>query len=84
MIQIKKIHTLTGHRDCVYALQQGEQSNQFFSGAGDGMIVLWDLENPRLPDGQAEEGELIAKLPNSVYACHYLQKQNLHFQYFLL
>ena len=77
MIQIQKIHTLTGHRDCVYALQQGEQSNQFFSGAGDGMIVLWNLEHPRLPDGQAEEGELIAKLPNSVYAFHFLQQQSL-------
>ena len=70
MIQIQKIHTLTGHRDCVYALQQGEQSNQFFSGAGDGMIVLWNLEHP-------EEGELIAKLPNSVYAFHFLQQQSL-------
>jgi WD40 repeat protein len=77
MIQIQKIHTLTGHRDCVYALQQGEQSNQFFSGAGDGMIVLWDIENSSLPDNQVNEGELIAKLPNSVYALHYLQKQNL-------
>ena len=70
MTQIQKIHNLTGHRDCVYALQQGEQSNQFFSGAGDGLIVLWDLENP-------EEGELIAKLPNSVYAFHFLQQQSL-------
>ena len=70
MIQIQKIHTLTGHRDCVYALEHGEQSNQFFSGAGDGMIVLWDLKTPN-------EGEVIAKLPNSVYAFHYLQKQNL-------
>jgi WD40 repeat protein len=34
------------------------------------MIVLWNLENP-------QEGELIAKLPNSVYAFHFLQRQNL-------
>ncbi len=70
MLQIQKIHTLTGHRDCVYTLQQGEHPHQFFSGAGDGMIVLWDLHN-------TNEGELIAKLPNSVYALHYLQKQEL-------
>ncbi|MEK6783566.1 MAG: WD40 repeat domain-containing protein [Bacteroidota bacterium] len=70
MLQVQKIRTLTGHRDCIYTLQQGELPHQFFSGAGDGMIVLWDLENP-------EEGELIAKLPNSVYALHYLHEQNL-------
>ena len=70
MLEIQKIHTLTGHRDCVYALQQGDQPSHFFSGSGDGMIVSWDLEHP-------EEGELIAKLPNSVYAFHYLQRQNL-------
>ena len=70
MLQVQKLHTLTGHRDCVYALQQGEQPHHFFSGAGDGMIVLWDLQHPA-------EGELIAKLPNSVYALHYLPQQNV-------
>ena len=70
MIEIHKIHTLTGHRDCVYTLQQGEEPYQFFSGAGDGMIVLWNLKHP-------EEGEVIVKLPNSVYAFHFLQHQNL-------
>ena len=34
------------------------------------MVVLWNLEHP-------EEGELIAKLPNSVYALHHLKEQNL-------
>ena len=28
------------------------------------MVVLWDLNNP-------ENGQLIARLPNSVYAMHY-------------
>ncbi len=69
-MQVQKIHTLTGHRDCVYTLQPGEQPYQFFSGAGDGMIVLWDQRHP-------EEGELIAKLPNSVYAMHYRPEENL-------
>jgi WD40 repeat protein len=71
MIKVEKIGTLTGHRDCVYALQAGEFPNQFFSGAGDGMVVLWGLSNTN------DEGELIAKLPNSIYALHYLRNQNL-------
>jgi WD40 repeat protein len=62
-VQVNRIHSLSGHRDCVYTLQKSHQDNVFFSGAGDGMIVKWDLENP-------QDGELIAKLPNSVYALH--------------
>jgi WD40 repeat protein len=60
-IEVVKQHTLTGHRDCVYTLTGGGEEHRFFSGAGDGMVVSWDLNAP-------EEGQLIAKLPNSVYA----------------
>jgi WD40 repeat protein len=63
-IEVLKRHTLTGHRDCVYTLQRSGSDNLFFSGAGDGMIVLWDLNNP-------DQGQVVAKLPNSVYALHY-------------
>lgn len=69
-IEVLKRHTLTGHRDCVYTLQSSGEPHVFFSGAGDGMIVLWDLTNP----GQ---GQLIAKLPNSVYALHYHRESRL-------
>jgi len=69
-IQVNKIHSLTGHRDPVYTLQPSSEPNIIFSGAGDGMVVRWDLSQP-------EEGELIAKLPNSVYALHFLEKENL-------
>jgi WD40 repeat protein len=62
-LQVNKLHSLTGHRDCVYTLQSSDIPNIFFSGAGDGMVVKWDLEN-------TENGEVIAKLPNSVYALH--------------
>jgi WD40 repeat protein len=64
-IQVKKIQTLTGHRDGVFALQPADRPNLFLSAAGDGMIVLWDLKNP-------ESGQLVAKLPNSVYAIHHI------------
>ena len=60
---------MTGHRDCVYTIEKGSSSNYFFSGAGDGMVVKWDIENP-------ENGELIANLPNSVYAILYHKLSN--------
>jgi len=69
-VKVEKLHTLTGHRDCVYTVESAGKENQFFSGGGDGMIVKWDLTNPA-------EGELIARLPNSVYAIHQLSATDL-------
>ncbi len=69
-LHIQKLGTLTGHRDCVYALQPSDRPATIFSAAGDGMVVQWDLEHP-------EEGERIAQLPHSIYALHYVPGRNL-------
>ncbi len=69
LIKVEKTATLTGHRDCIYALEKGGTENHFFSAAGDGMVVLWDLKNP-------ENGTLVAKVENSVYAIKYLPATN--------
>ncbi|HET9487056.1 MAG TPA: WD40 repeat domain-containing protein [Chryseosolibacter sp.] len=68
-VQIKRLHSLTGHRDAVYALQGSAENSHFFSASGDGMVVRWNLQDP-------EAGELIARLTNSVYALHYLPKDD--------
>jgi WD40 repeat protein len=60
-IQVNKLHTLTGHNDCIYALAEAPDPRYFFTGSGDGMVVLWDLDNPK-------DGKLIAKVNHSVYA----------------
>ncbi|MCU0420497.1 MAG: WD40 repeat domain-containing protein [Cyclobacteriaceae bacterium] len=62
-LTVSKVHTLTGHRDCVYTLERDVAETHFFSAGGDGMVVRWDLRAP-------EAGELIAQLPNSIYAIH--------------
>lgn len=69
-INISKLKTLTGHKDCVYTLERSNEDHIFFSGAGDGMVVYWDLSGD-------DNGQLIAKLPNSVYGLHYLQTADL-------
>lgn len=69
-VQVQRLHTLSGHRDSVYTLKAATGSDIFFSAAGDGMVVKWDLRNP-------EEGELIAKLPHAVYALAYLPGSNI-------
>jgi len=61
-IQVNKLHTLTGHRDCVYTLQSGPKPSLIFSAAGDGLVVKWDLDKP-------EEGERIAQLPIPFMPC---------------
>lgn len=63
-VQVEKIHTLTGHRDCVYTLVPSADEAIFFSGSGDGLAVMWNLNDP-------ETGAVIAQLPNSIYAMHH-------------
>ncbi len=60
-IQVYKEATFTGHRDCVYALEPMPDEQRFFSAAGDGMVVRWDLQKP-------DQGELVAQVSSSVYA----------------
>lgn len=64
-IAIRKKETFRGHRDAIYTLEPSDIDHMFFSGAGDGMVVAWDLTKP-------DKGELVAKLPNSVYALHFM------------
>jgi WD40 repeat protein len=62
--EVTKLHTLTGHRDCVYTVVRSSNNGIVFSAAGDGMVVSWDLDHP-------ESGQLIARLPSSIYALHF-------------
>jgi WD40 repeat protein len=66
--QISKLATLTGHRDCVYVIESGEGS-VFFTGSGDGMVVMWDINDP-------ETGLVVAKFEHSVYSLKYLKERN--------
>lgn len=69
-INVQKLFGLDGHRDCVYSLEAGETSNMFYSAGGDGMVAGWDLQNP-------ENGTLLTKMNNSVYAIHFMRKKGI-------
>ena len=69
-VQIRRLQSLSGHRSAVYTLHPAEEPSKFFSAAGDGMVARWDLEHP-------DKGDLIATLPNSVYALHYLRNTGI-------
>lgn len=67
-IKVEKIAQLTGHNASIFALGPGQPNNHFLSGAGDGWIVRWDLEQP-------ENGRLIAKVETQVFAICPLPEQ---------
>ena len=67
-IQAEKITTLAGHRDCVYALEKSHIENKFISSGGDGLVAIWDLDNPEI-------GKLIAQVKNSVYALRLIEER---------
>jgi WD40 repeat protein len=71
-IQVNKLNTLRGHNHSVFALSGGGSSHLFYTGAGDGMVVEWDLSRPG-------DGLLLAKLPGSVYALGVDVKRNILF-----
>jgi WD40 repeat protein len=69
-VQVTRVQSLSGHREPVYTLQRSSVDQLFFSAAGDGMIVQWDQQDP-------EKGQLIARLPNSVYALHFYPRTEI-------
>ena len=68
-IEVNKIKSFTGHKDAVYALSPDSSKDHFLSASGDGSVVSWDLAGD--PDG-----ELISKVPNSIYAVHLIPGSN--------
>lgn len=53
---------LPGHKDAVYKLvKNGEEGNEFYSVSGDGMVVLWNLND-------LENGRAIASFDVAVYS----------------
>ncbi|MCS6822986.1 MAG: WD40 repeat domain-containing protein [Cytophagaceae bacterium] len=68
-IEVIRAGVYTGHRDCVYSVVSGWREEEFYSCGGDGMIVRWVLTKP-------DEGELVAKVSNSVYAIRSSFREN--------
>jgi WD repeat-containing protein 61 len=69
--QLHKLATLTGHHDCVYALAGSPAESTIFSAGSDGFVVAWDVDRPE------QDGQLVARVENSVYALCYLPERGL-------
>jgi WD repeat-containing protein 61 len=62
-LSVTRLHNLSGHHDAVYNLVAGAEKHIFYSAAGDGMVVEWNLNKPEL-------GKLLLKVPASIYALY--------------
>ncbi|MEM8527141.1 MAG: hypothetical protein AAGG68_21050 [Bacteroidota bacterium] len=69
-IEVKKVAQLTGHNGGIYALEATSNPRFSLSGAGDGWIVKWDLDEPEL-------GKLLAKVETQIFSLKFLEKLDL-------
>jgi len=69
-LNVAKITELQGHKDCIYALSAGREAHEFYTGAGDGWVVYWNLES-------SDQGQLIATFPTSIFALRYFPGRHL-------
>ncbi|TGE22928.1 WD40 repeat domain-containing protein [Hymenobacter metallicola] len=69
--EVQKLATLSGHHDCVYALTGAPATPIVYSAGSDGFVVAW---NSAVPE---QDGELVARVENSVYALQYVAGRNL-------
>lgn len=63
-VEVTKVAELTGHKDSIYCLTNGRTANEFFSVAGDGFVIQWDLND-------TTKGRMLARVTNSIYCCHF-------------
>lgn len=61
MLNVKKIHTCTGHRAAVYTLAPGKDERHFLSAGGDGWVTEWNLGDP-------ETGKLAASVETQLFS----------------
>jgi len=67
-VEVRKHKQLTGHNASIFSVVAGPSHQYFLSGAGDGWVARWDLDNP-------ETGRLIAKVETQIFSLLYLKDQ---------
>jgi WD40 repeat protein len=65
---VNKVAEFSGHKDCIYALEY-IKGDHFVSAGSDGLLVSWNTK-------EVDNGVLLANIPNSVYATHYLPQEH--------
>jgi len=64
-LKAEKIAQLTGHDASIFKVTGFKEPNLFLSGAGDGWVVVWDLNAPDM-------GRLVSKVDKQIFSLLYL------------
>jgi WD40 repeat protein len=67
--KVEKIAKLTGHKASIFSLTAAEDERHFFSGAGDGWVVRWNIDDP-------ETGRLVAQVDAQIFSMLFLENAN--------
>lgn len=67
VLKVTAAARLTGHNASIFALSPGRSSQEFFSGAGEGWIAAWDLEQP-------QDGKLEAQVQQQIFSLAFEEK----------
>lgn len=71
-IEIEPLESLSGHKGSIFALERGIDSNEFFSGDGNGMLVKWNLKD-------THSAQLIAQIPSNIFCIKLIEDLNILF-----
>lgn len=69
MNEVKKKAQLTGHNGSIFSVIADHQEGYILSGAGDGWVVRWSLDEPDM-------GKLVAKVETQIFSMGLLEGQN--------
>jgi len=69
-IKVTKVAQLRGHKAAIFVFANADDPKHFLTGAGDGWIVQWNLN-------ELENGKLIAKVPRNIFSLCNLPNQQL-------
>lgn len=61
LVNIRRLHSSTGHRAAIYALAQGQSPHHVLSAGGDGWVVEWDANDPDI-------GQLVASVETRIFS----------------
>ena len=68
-VEVKKVHTFSGHKDCLYTIQY-LGNDQFVAAGAEGLISLWNLRDNTKATG-------LAKVDSSIYSMYFHESENL-------
>ncbi|MEO1437544.1 MAG: WD40 repeat domain-containing protein [Bacteroidota bacterium] len=69
-MEAKKLHHLQGHRSAIYSICRFKNESTFLTAGGDGMAVVWDLNDP-------ENGKVVSKVETQLFNIGYFHDHQI-------